>query len=169
MERLCSKDKVIRREMMLREGDLYSETGKEVSEFNVMRLGYFTDATATPATTGRFHTLTNPYRETDTRTPFGFDAYVVPDTRVLDPVVVPSDAIGVAHNVTIVNNVGAGFVTAFAEGGLPGVSTANASGANQLRAASAITRLGSDGQLRYYSMVGTDLVVDVTGWFEGPS
>ncbi len=131
--------------------------------------GYFTDATATPATTGRFHTLTNPYRETDTRTPFGFDAYVGPDTRVLDPVVVPSDAIGVAHNVTIVNNVGAGFVTAFAEGGLPGASTANASGANQLRAASAITRLGSDGQLRYYSMVGTDLVVDVTGWFEGPS
>jgi outer membrane protein insertion porin family len=38
-------DKVIRREMMLREGDLYSETGKEVSEFNIMRLGYFNDAT----------------------------------------------------------------------------------------------------------------------------
>jgi outer membrane protein insertion porin family len=38
-------DKVIRREMMLREGDLYSETGKEMSEFNVMRLGYFNDAT----------------------------------------------------------------------------------------------------------------------------
>lgn len=42
-------DKVIRREMMLREGDLYSETGKEVSEFNVMRLGYFTDATLSTA------------------------------------------------------------------------------------------------------------------------
>ena len=38
-------DKVIRREMMLREGDLYSESGKEISEFNVMRLGYFNDAT----------------------------------------------------------------------------------------------------------------------------
>jgi outer membrane protein insertion porin family len=42
-------DKVIRREMALREGDLYSETGKEVSEFNVMRLGYFTDATLSTA------------------------------------------------------------------------------------------------------------------------
>ena len=42
-------DKVIRREMVLREGDLYSETGKEVSEFNVMRLGYFTDATLSTA------------------------------------------------------------------------------------------------------------------------
>jgi outer membrane protein insertion porin family len=40
-----TSDKVIRREMMLREGDLYSETGKEISEFNVMRLGYFNDAT----------------------------------------------------------------------------------------------------------------------------
>ncbi len=36
-------DKVIRREMMVREGDLYSETGKEVSEYNVMRLGYFNE------------------------------------------------------------------------------------------------------------------------------
>jgi outer membrane protein insertion porin family len=34
-------DKVIRREMSLTEGELYSETGKETSEFRVMRLGYF--------------------------------------------------------------------------------------------------------------------------------
>lgn len=38
-------DKVIRRELALREGDLYSESGKEASQFNVMRLGYFNDAT----------------------------------------------------------------------------------------------------------------------------
>ena len=38
-------DKVIRRELTLSEGDLYSETGKEVSEFNVLRLGYFSDVT----------------------------------------------------------------------------------------------------------------------------
>lgn len=38
-------DKVIRREMALREGDLYSETGKEASQFNAMRLGYFNDVT----------------------------------------------------------------------------------------------------------------------------
>lgn len=34
-------DKVIRREMTISEGDLYSETGKESSEFRIMRLGYF--------------------------------------------------------------------------------------------------------------------------------
>ena len=129
--------------------------------------GYFTDATAPSATGGRFHTLSNPYRETDTRTPFGFDPYTGPDTRLLDPVVVPAGAIGVAHNLTIVNNAAAGFVAAFGEGAVPAASTANASGANQLRAASAITRIGADGQLRYYSMVRTDLVVDITGWFEG--
>lgn len=38
-------DKVIRRELALREGDLYSESGKEASQFNVMRLGYFNEAT----------------------------------------------------------------------------------------------------------------------------
>lgn len=38
-------DKVIRREMAVREGDLYSESGKEQSEFNIMRLGYFNEAT----------------------------------------------------------------------------------------------------------------------------
>jgi len=38
-------DKVIRREMVLNEGDLYSETGKETSEFRVMRLGYFSQVT----------------------------------------------------------------------------------------------------------------------------
>lgn len=34
-------DKVIRREMTISEGDLYSESGKEASEFRIMRLGYF--------------------------------------------------------------------------------------------------------------------------------
>ncbi|MBZ5714405.1 outer membrane protein assembly factor BamA [Nannocystis pusilla] len=38
-------DKVIRREMALREGDLYSESAKEQSEFNAMRLGYFNQVT----------------------------------------------------------------------------------------------------------------------------
>lgn len=42
-------DKVIRRELTLNEGDLYSETGKEVSEFNVLRVGYFSDVTISTA------------------------------------------------------------------------------------------------------------------------
>jgi outer membrane protein insertion porin family len=37
-------DKVIRREILISEGDLYSETRKEQSEFQVLRLGYFSAA-----------------------------------------------------------------------------------------------------------------------------
>ena len=37
--------KVIRREVRLQEGDLYSESGKERSEMRVLRLGYFNDVT----------------------------------------------------------------------------------------------------------------------------
>lgn len=36
-------DKVIRREIVLQEGDLYSESGKEATELRVLRLGYFED------------------------------------------------------------------------------------------------------------------------------
>ena len=38
-----TSDKVIRREMMLAESDLYSETAKESSQFRVLRLGYFSN------------------------------------------------------------------------------------------------------------------------------
>jgi len=131
--------------------------------------GYFTDATAPVATAGRLRVLASPYRETDTRTPYGFARFDGPATRSLDPRAVPADAIGVVHNLTIVNNAAAGFVTAHPDVGRPFVSTANASAPKQLRAASAFTRLGADGSMRYFSMMATDLVVDVTGWFEGPA
>lgn len=36
-------EKVIRREMLLTEGALYSETGKEQSEFTILRTGYFSE------------------------------------------------------------------------------------------------------------------------------
>jgi glucose/arabinose dehydrogenase len=129
--------------------------------------GWFTDDTAAPGTTGRFRSL-SPYREVDTRTPFGFDRFGGPDTRVLDPVTVPASAIGVAQNITVVGNAAAGFVTSFPAEPRPFASTANASDADQLRAASAFTRVGGVGTVRYYAMMPTDLVVDVFGWFEGP-
>jgi glucose/arabinose dehydrogenase len=129
-------------------------------------IGWFTDDSATAGTAGRFRSV-SPYREVDTRTPFGFDPFRGDDTRVLDPVAVPASAIGVAQNITVVGNAGAGFVTSYPAEPRPLASTANASGADQLRAASSFTRLGSGGAVRYYAMMPTDLVVDVTGWFEG--
>lgn len=38
-----TSDKVIRREIVLREGELYSESGKEATQLRVLRLGYFED------------------------------------------------------------------------------------------------------------------------------
>ena len=128
--------------------------------------GYMTGEGAVAATAGRFHVLSNPYREVDTRTPFGFESFPGPATRSLDPVVVPASASAIAHDLVLVNTASAGFVTAFGDGGVPLASTANASGPDQLRAAAAFTPMGADGQVRYYSMLPTDLVVDVTGWFE---
>jgi hypothetical protein len=99
--------------------------------------------------------------------PFTSNVNALEGEVVANATVVPSGASGVAHNLTLVNNAGAGFVTAFPDGGVPFASTANASGPDQLRAASAFTRMGADSQVRYYSMLATDLVVDITGWFEG--
>ena len=127
--------------------------------------GWFTDSTAADGTAGRFRSVA-PYREVDTRTPFGFDSFGVPDTRTLDPASMPANAGGVAQNVTIVGNTSAGFVTSYPTDPRPFASTANASGPDQLRAASSFTRLGAGGAVRYFAMMPTDLVVDVTGWFE---
>ena len=126
--------------------------------------GYFTDSTVTASTTGRFRSLT-PYREADTRTPFGFARFGSPATRSIDPVSVPPSAIALAHNMTLVNNSAALFLTAFPSDPRPFISSANASGPDQLRATSAFTPLGA-GSMRYYSMAPTDVVVDVTGFFE---
>jgi outer membrane protein insertion porin family len=47
-----TRDKVVRRELKIREGELYNETRKRKSEENVKRLGYFSDVI--------FNTSTNP-------------------------------------------------------------------------------------------------------------
>jgi outer membrane protein insertion porin family len=47
-----SRDKVVRRELRIREGELYNETRKRKSEENVKRLGYFSEVV--------FNTSTNP-------------------------------------------------------------------------------------------------------------
>ncbi len=42
-------DKIIRRQIRLDEGDLYSETAKETSQYDVMRLGFFSEANISTA------------------------------------------------------------------------------------------------------------------------
>jgi hypothetical protein len=128
--------------------------------------GYFTDGTAPAATAGRFVSL-SPMREADSRIGFGLARIPAGATRTLDPAFVPSNAAALAHNIAIVDNAAAGYVTSFSGGARPFVAAANTSAPNQVRSIHTFTRLGGGGVMSYYAYMDTDLVVDVTGWFEG--
>jgi glucose/arabinose dehydrogenase len=127
--------------------------------------GYITDDSATPLTSGRFRSLA-PYREVDTREGRGFVAPAGGDVRTLDPRSVPSNAIGISQNVTLVDNLAPGFVTSYPNDPRPFVSSANLDGVDQVRAAAAFTPLGA-GSVRYFFQPPTNAVVDITGYFEG--
>jgi hypothetical protein len=76
----------------------------------------------------------------------------------------------VALNVTVVNATIGGFLTVYPKGGSPpGASNLNF-GRNQTVANSVTAGLGPDGAITVYNPSGTvDVVIDVTGWFEGTS
>jgi hypothetical protein len=128
--------------------------------------GWFTGSSAPAATAGRFISLP-PTREADTRIAQGFARPGASDTRVLDPVSVPSNAAALAHNIAIVDNDAPGFLTPFPGGALPVVAAGNVTAAGQVRSILTFTRLSPTGAMSYYTLMGADLVVDVTGYFEG--
>ncbi len=128
-------------------------------------VGFFTDARAGASSNGRFHP-TPPTREVDTRIGLGFPALGAGQTRTLHPASVPAGARAVMQNLTTAPSLAPGYLTAFATSSRrPFVSNLNATRAGQVRAAAAITALGS-GRASYYSQNGTQLVVDVYGWFD---
>ena len=72
-----------------------------------------------------------------------------------------------AHNITIVDNASAGFVTPFPGGALPLVSAGNTTAANQIHAVLSFTQLSAaPATMSYYTLMPTDLVVDTPGYFE---
>jgi len=79
----------------------------------------------------------------------------------------PVAAIALVTNVTIDRADAAGFVTAFPAGTpVPATSTVNASWRNATVANFAVTSLSERGTA-YFANAGTDLIVDMTGWFTG--
>jgi hypothetical protein len=77
------------------------------------------------------------------------------------------DAAAIVTNVTLDRTDGSGYVTAYAAGTpLPAASTINAFGVNDTVANFAITPISNRGSA-YYSDSGTDLIVDLTGYFTG--
>ncbi len=130
--------------------------------------GYFADGSTAA---GLYHVVA-PSRQVDTRSSLGFATIAVNGTRSLNPSgPIPDSAVAISQNVTITNPLVAGFVTAHpGDQPLPVASNANASGPNQDRAALTLTQIGKVGSgaglINYYSSGGTDLVVDITGYFD---
>jgi hypothetical protein len=77
---------------------------------------------------------------------------------------VPSEARAVAVNVTAVDPVAPGYLTAYPCGPFPGVSTLNF-GATQVVANLAVVRPAADGTICVLANVATHLVLDVVGWW----
>ena len=131
--------------------------------------GYFVDSNSGA---GLYH-VTPPSREVDSRIPTGFGPLAIDATQTLDPASpIPGTAIAVSQNVTMTHSLGGGYVTAYpSDQARPLASNANVSGPNQDHASLTFTKVGANGAgaIAFYSSGGTDLVVDITGYFEGAS
>jgi len=130
--------------------------------------------TAVPVRSGRFVALSSVVRPLDTRsgpTPAS-GTTVAANLNGL----VPEDAVAVVANLTAVDAVGSGYLTAYPLGsGLPETSSLNYS-AGQTRAAGIITKLGSTTGpgglvtgINIYNYGGAHILLDVAGYITGPS
>jgi uncharacterized protein YkwD len=128
--------------------------------------GYFTGPSAGSGTDGLF-TAYDPTRLLDTRgvSPLGDGVPMYPGGGLELAV---SQGGSIAYNVTSVNGA-PGYVTALPAGTIrPQTSTVNSVGGGDVVANFAITQVSSRG-LGFYSQSQTDIVVDLQGWFSGPS
>ncbi len=89
--------------------------------------------------------------------------------RVSLPTGVPDDAIALSVNLTITASQSLGFVSAYAAGSArPPTSVLNTDGAGQTRAVGVIVPVSAEG-FDVFSSAGGHLVVDLNGYFTGPS
>lgn len=81
---------------------------------------------------------------------------------------IPTGAVAISLNVTVVNTLGPGFIMVYPEGGtVPVVSTLNYT-AGQVVGNAAIVPMSADGGITVVAGVsGTDLILDVNGYFIG--
>jgi hypothetical protein len=128
-------------------------------------VGSFTGGGA-PLDAGGTYVPVTPSREVDTRAPFGFFRLSSGGTGTVNPTSVPDGALAISQNIAMVAVGGPGFITSFPSGlgVVPLVGNGNVTGAGQTRSTMAFTQLGG-GSVSYYASVATDVVVDVTGYF----
>jgi hypothetical protein len=142
---------------------LYTSGGGQIV---VDLLGYFTGPSAAAGTDGLF-TAADPSRLLDTRgaSPLGNGVPLFPGGGLE---LATSQGGSLAYNITSVDG-GAGFITAFPAGAdRPSTSTVNSVGGGDVVANFAITQVSNRG-LGLYSQAQTHALVDLEGWFSGPS
>lgn len=148
--------------------DIYSQMQTElVADVQ----GYYAPVGA--AQSGRFTPVT-PRRLLDTREassahprPFsGNEAFTL---NVAALAGLPADAVAAALTVTVTDSTASGYWTVFpANTARPTASNLNVNGSGATIANQVIARLNG-GQATFYSQSGGNLVVDLVGWFTGPS
>lgn len=140
--------------------DVYSHSGGHVI---VDVTGWFTGPGEAVDDDGLFVAEQAPRRLLDTRG--GDPVWAAGGVEVAN---VAPNAAALALNVTIVNPIRPGFLTAYpARQDRPPTSTVNGGTASDIAAAMAIVPTSQAG-VGLYSNAGADLVVDVSGWFVGP-
>ena len=135
--------------------------------------GYITDDSADASIDGLFVPL-EPTRVFDTRedeSPPGPKGYVPADGSIAADVAgtsgVPADAAGVVLNVTGIASP-LGYLTAWERGPKrPVASVLNFAAPLDTRANAAMLPVGVDGQINFYTLSGSDILADVSGYFLG--
>lgn len=122
-------------------------------------------APATESTAGRYVPVPH-HRLIDTRV----DGRPAPGTAVtVSAPSIPSDATAVSVNLTTTRTWGPGWFTAYAAGRTrPHASVLNVDRRGQTRASSALVPV-ADGAFEVYTSNGDHVIVDITGYFTGPS
>ena len=124
--------------------------------------------TSGPVTSGRFQSLGAGSRVLDTRTNNSAVA-AQSTTRIARPASIPADATAVAANITVDVARSGGFWTAWPAGASrPNSSVLNIERSGQTRSAMTIVPVTASG-FDVFSLGGGHLIVDVVGYFTGPS
>jgi hypothetical protein len=124
----------------------------------------FVDALG-PVSAGRL-VVVDPERVVDTRRS---GERGVGEIRVPSPANIPADATAVVANITAVGAAASGYLSAYPAGsGGSSTSIVNTDENNDTRANVVLLSVSAEGFVVFRSME-TDVLVDVTGWFTGPS
>lgn len=144
--------------------NLYSSSG---GQFLIDVAGYWTPAAE--ATAGRYISIT-PVRALDTRTGGGVAPGGVVEVNVTSAGGLPAGVGAVAVTITGTMATAAGFVTAWASGAsMPNTSSLNLPTKGATVPNLAIVPVGANGKISLFTSGGTQLIVDIAGYFTGVS